>query len=155
MKCKLCFKWLYIRRCVCTEEQSASLQAAWLTPFPAQRSTPWPLGVLWPSCSASPAALWVVQLELGEARLSGESHSGPKSRRGTVLPRTAAGQKTDWESRLSTSAPETVPSARGPAGRGATEHLSCLTKTVLMQSEAGSNGVCPVLSEVCDHGRFR
>lgn len=77
-----------------------------------------PLGIPQPSCSASPAALWVVQLELGEGWLSGESHFGPKPRCGYVLLCTAAGQKTDWEAWLSTSAPETLPSARDPVGQG-------------------------------------
>lgn len=96
-----------------------------------------PLGIPQPSCSTSPAALWVVQLELGEGWLSGESHSGPKPRCGYVLLCTAAGQKTDWEAWLSTSAPETVPSARDPAGQGgvgAGERLSCLTKNNAIRS---------------------
>lgn len=105
--------------------------------FPAQHNTPSPLGIPWPSCSASPAASWVVQLDLGEGWLSGESHSGPKPRCGTAL--LCTGQLTDWEPWLSTSAPETVPSVQGPAGQGGTEHLACLTKT--MQSEATGSAV--------------
>lgn len=125
----------------------------WHLPCTAQHSIS-PLGIPRPSCSASPAALWVVQLELGEGWLSGESHFGPKPRCGPVLLCTAAGQKTDWEAWLSTSAPETAPSARGPAGQGkgvGTEHLSCLTKNNAIRGRKQRDLLC----FICDHGKFR
>lgn len=114
--------------------------------FPAQHNTPSPLGIPWPSCSASPAASWVVQLDLGEGWLSGESHSGPKPRCGTAL--LCTGQLTDWEPWLSTSAPETVPSVQGPAG-DRTSRLSHQNNAIR------GNGIRGVLSEVCDHSRLR
>lgn len=113
-----------------------------------------PLGIPQPSCSASPAALWVVQLELGEGWLSGEAHFGPKPRCGYVLLCTAAGQKTDWEAWLSTSAPETVPSARDPVGQGRVGwggRLSCLTKNNVIRSRR--QRVCCVF--MCGHRKFR
>lgn len=45
--------------------------------FPTQHNTTSPRGGPWQSCSPSSAALWAVQLELGEGWLSGERHTGP------------------------------------------------------------------------------
>lgn len=70
----------------------------------------------------SSAPLWAVQLELGEGWLSGERHAEPSL---GPVPRCCAlqlAQRQTVSPRLTTSAAETVPSARGLGG----DHLSPL-----------------------------
>lgn len=94
--------------------------------FPTQHSTTSPRGGPWQSHSPRlSAAFRAVQLESGEGWLSGERHTGPSLGSRSVALCTAAGRETDCEPWLSTSAPETVPSARGPGGASLLSQTSC------------------------------